>query len=183
MNETEVKLRLSRELSTRENGVTIEELPLCGHSARADMALITETLEGFEIKTDRDTLRRLESQVAIYDRVFEFSTLVVAEVHLRAARVILPHHWGIIVATNSETDRFISVQAARRNQHLCGLSLTEFLWTNELVDVLLDASTGSVRKSWKRKKLRQVVAANVSPNELVCIVAEQMRLRRHWRAA
>ena len=57
----------------------IDELPICRHAARADLAVINGHFSGYEIKSDRDTLKRLGSQVDAYCRVFDYVAVVTAQ--------------------------------------------------------------------------------------------------------
>src|SRR6266511_802692 len=58
--------RLLRRHATDADTVLIEELGLCRGKVRVDLALVNGSLHGFEIKSDRDSLRRLSAQVGLY---------------------------------------------------------------------------------------------------------------------
>src|SRR5262249_38903872 len=58
----------------------LDELSLCG-LVRVDVAVINGTLAGHELKSDRDTLRRLPAQVEVYSKVLDRATFVVGEGH------------------------------------------------------------------------------------------------------
>ena len=61
-------------------------------------------MSAFEIKTERDTLRRLPRQATAYARLFDQCTVVVAERHVAAAMEMLPMWWGVIaVVTDDRT--------------------------------------------------------------------------------
>ena len=55
--------------------VIIDELPLLRGRGRADLAFVNGSLSGYEIKSDRDSLRRLGDQVRHYDTVFEYASV------------------------------------------------------------------------------------------------------------
>src|SRR3990170_1714739 len=59
--------------------VLIEELGLRRGQVRIDIAVVNGLLHGYEIKSDRDSLRRLGTQVAIYGKVLDQATLVVGD--------------------------------------------------------------------------------------------------------
>ncbi|HET7057847.1 MAG TPA: sce7726 family protein, partial [Nitrospiraceae bacterium] len=46
--------------------VIIEELGLCRGQVRVDLSVVNGLLHGYEIKSDRDSLRRLRSQAELY---------------------------------------------------------------------------------------------------------------------
>ena len=87
MDEANVKalvLSRVREASgRRKKPVVASEFSLGSSGVRADLAIFAETTIGVEIKTARDTLRRLSSQMAAYSRYFDHSIAVVAPCHVR----------------------------------------------------------------------------------------------------
>lgn len=58
------------------------ELTLGSSGIRADLGILAEDFIGIEIKTARDSLRRLSSQIEAYQRYFDYTVLVVSESHL-----------------------------------------------------------------------------------------------------
>ena len=76
--------------------VVISELGLCGNTVRADLAAVNGMIHGYEIKSDRDSLRRLETQVEVYGRVFDRATLVVGGRHIDRATTMVPAWWGVL---------------------------------------------------------------------------------------
>jgi hypothetical protein len=61
---------------------------------RAGMVVVGRSLDAFEIKSERDTLRRLPRQALAHERLFDRCTLVVAERHSDHAAAMLPEWWG-----------------------------------------------------------------------------------------
>ncbi|MEE5147983.1 sce7726 family protein [Pseudomonas alliivorans] len=61
-----------------DNAVLINEMVVAKWSRRADLALANGTLQAFEIKSDYDSLRRLEGQLATFNSRFEKVTVVCA---------------------------------------------------------------------------------------------------------
>src|ERR1700761_7428127 len=68
----------------------IDEMPLMRGRGRADLAFVNGRLCGYEIKSEADSLARLEIQSVNYESVFEFNTIVVAHKHLKAATSKVP---------------------------------------------------------------------------------------------
>jgi hypothetical protein len=60
-----------------ENTLVVDELGILNGKSRADIAVINGYLVGFEIKSDEDSLTRLNDQVEAYNAVFDRSTLIV----------------------------------------------------------------------------------------------------------
>ena len=80
MNDAIIRSALIRHLVESDPTAAIyEELPLSRGRGRADCAAVNGSLCGFEIKGAGDSLRRLPQQIGYYDRIFEYSTVVVAE--------------------------------------------------------------------------------------------------------
>jgi hypothetical protein len=69
-------------------------VPVTGE--RADVAVIGDVTWLFEIKSGRDSLRRLRRQSEAFARVGERCVLVAAERHLAGAVERLPAWWGVI---------------------------------------------------------------------------------------
>ena len=177
MNERAIKQKLRSELIVPESATIVEELQLCSHSARADLAVIDNTIRGFEIKSEKDSLSRLENQISYYDQVFEFSTLVAAEKHLGVARQILPSHWGLISVKQNAPIRLVGKRKAKRNNRFSSEAILELLWMDELLEIVASKGLLGTRKSWGRGKLRSLIAANLTPAEtLECASAQILSL-------
>ncbi len=117
--------------------VLIEELGLCKGRVRVDIAVVNGSLHGYEIKSDRDSLRRLKAQAEVYSRVMDHVTLVVGDRHLSEARKLVPDWWGILrfEATGGKP-RFKSFRRAKRNPRLDTRALVELLWLEDAIDLL-----------------------------------------------
>jgi hypothetical protein len=72
-------------------------------SERADVAAIGDATWLFEIKSGRDSLRRLHRQADAFARVAERCVLVAASRHLPAADAALPPWWGMIEVLDGPT--------------------------------------------------------------------------------
>ena len=90
----------ARLLATAEPGAFVRD-ELSVASARVDLARTGSRLEGFEIKSDFDTLDRLPRQVAAFSLLFDAMTLVVGDRHANEAVVAVPRWWGVLLATTN----------------------------------------------------------------------------------
>jgi hypothetical protein len=119
-------------------------------------------LHGYEIKSDRDTLRRLPAQAAMYSRVLDCATLVVGEKHLEEAKLMVPKWWDITVNPSRESR-----------------SLVELLWLSEVMAILEERglTTGV------RGKARAAVWDRVCEHPTLDEVAESVRLALKARKA
>jgi len=87
MVEAKVKaevLNFVRRAGGRRAAIVTAEFTLGASGVRSDLALLAdEQLIGIEIKTERDTLRRLPSQMIAYSRYCDHVVLVIAPCHER----------------------------------------------------------------------------------------------------
>src|SRR6266700_7087227 len=101
MNDTLIRECFHRQRLWRHraspNTIVVDELGLKHGKCRADIAVINDHLAGYEIKSDEDSLSRLEQQVEVYGAVFDRATAVVATKHARSIRSAIPRWWGIVV--------------------------------------------------------------------------------------
>ena len=143
---------------------------------RADLALIGRELRGFEIKTERDTLRRLPRQVTAYGRVFDRCTAVVASRHLEGTVVHLPEWWGVIEVSTNGHVAFDEIRPARQNSELDPETLVRLLWRAEahtaLVQLGIETAPNATRNTmWK------LLLARADLRELRGIVRRAIRNR------
>lgn len=115
---------------------TVDEFWVPRSHERADMAVIGRLLAGFEIKTERDTLRRLPRQAGAYGRVFDRCTVVVAAKHSDAAMEMLPDWWGIVQVSVNGSITFDEKRRARPNQAVDPEILVRLLWRDEVAAAL-----------------------------------------------
>lgn len=100
---------------------------------RADVVVVGAAMAGYEIKTERDTLKRLPRQAAAYGRLFDRCTAVLAERHLTSAMEILPDWWGVIaIVTDEEPPTFRSVRLPTPNDGVDPETLVRLLWRDEV---------------------------------------------------
>lgn len=93
MNELEIKMSLINYLSTehpKETGTKfIKELFVENFARRADVVMVNGHLSAYEIKSDLDSLLRLEGQLDSFTRYFEYVTVVCTKTHLNKVKAIL----------------------------------------------------------------------------------------------
>lgn len=148
---------------------TLDELWVPGSHERADIAVIGRSMDGFEIKTERDTLKRLPRQMLAYGRLFDRCTAVVAERHRQHAEEILPEWWGITTVHIHGTVTFTTVRKPGSNPAVDPEILVRLLWRDEVAHALItlgrepdrNASRGSLwaelLRSASLKQLRSAV--------------------------
>ena len=157
-SELEVREELRRWIAGQGNGGVqiVDEFWVPSTNERADLAAIGGTLDGFEIKTAQDTLKRLPRQSEGYARLFDHCTAVVAERHLSGALETLPAWWGVVlIETVDGNPALCPVREAGPNPLIDGETLVRLLWKKEARDALgeigVDVEEGASRcMLWER---------------------------------
>lgn len=178
-----LRARLSQKHANKSRTVFIEELGLCRGQVRVDLSVVNGLLHGYEIKSDRDSLRRLNNQVELYGKVFDRATLVVGARHLAEALDNVPVWWGILLAHRSAKKLQIkTVRSPRSNPKKDPRALVELLWLDDALALLeeRDAARGY------RGKARWIVWDRVcelcSLTEIAKAVRTQLKARAKKRA-
>src|SRR5271157_1351719 len=118
--------------------LVIDELGLKHGKCRADIALVNGWLIGYEIKSDEDSLDRLDEQVQIYSAVFDRATIIVGEKHAEAVRSLVPIWWGIVVGHHrlGREISFQTIRTARLNKRVHPYAVAQLLWSIEAASIL-----------------------------------------------
>ena len=141
LTEEAVRTSLHRQLVDRHQAdtdtVLIDELGLCQGSARVDLAVVGGQLHGYEIKSQRDSLRRLKAQADLYSRVFDRVTLVCGDRHVSQALDIVPVWWEVLrIVPTAQAPAFSTVRQGLRNPSRDVRALAELLWLEEATALL-----------------------------------------------
>jgi hypothetical protein len=160
----------------------VEEMGIWSGTVRIDVAVINGELHGFELKSARDTLARLEHQASLYSQVFDRVTLVAAQSHLDKAFKQIPNWWGVACVTmpaNKEPSlRF--VRRARRNPQPEPIQLARLLWRAEAIDVLGKHGLSRGFKSAPAEKLALRLAECLTLRQLAQEVRDTLKSRVGW---
>lgn len=169
--------RYANDIETR----VVEEMGVWAGTVRIDVAVINGELCGYELKSDSDTLGRLENQASHYGRVFDKLSIVVGSRHISNARNVLPKWWGIIEAKSVEgsidlRDRRI----ARQNPSQDPFVLSQLLWKEEALSVL---TKYDLEKGWKSKSASEIhkrLASELPLSMLNHEVRTMLKKRQGW---
>jgi hypothetical protein len=182
VHDQDLRQALHEQLGPADAGqFIIDELGLCGE-VRVDVATVTDTLNGYELKSDTDTLQRLPKQVEWYSKCLDHCTLVVADRHLDAAARLLPDWWGIVVVReDDDAVRLDQLRPTERNTAVDPFFLAQLLWKPEVTRALeeRDAIRGYRSKSRMHMWRRLTEVADV--DEIRGIVRTAMTSRKVWR--
>ncbi|MCR4738922.1 MAG: sce7726 family protein [Lachnospiraceae bacterium] len=131
--------------------------------SRADAIIVTkDKILGFEIKSDRDSLVRLEKQVKNYDRFCDYCYIVTGIHFLDKIEEAVPDHWGIYdILKDDEGGLHLEVyREARKNPAERPLTKLKnqmnLLWRMELMEIIhSNAIRGYSKKN--KHKLRDLI--------------------------
>ena len=102
MNDRDIREALDAKLGKAHAGdfgaLILHEWGINQGAHRVDVAVLSDRITGYEIKSDVDTLARLDRQASGYGYVMDRMVLVTTEKHVAAATEVVPAWWGVMVA-------------------------------------------------------------------------------------
>lgn len=129
-----------------------------GRKTRADALLVTETeMVGFEFKSDKDNLNRLERQIHDYERYCDRNYLVTGQKFKERASEEIPEHWGIylVYLDDRESIQLECIRKARANSKRMRLhNQLRILWRSELIPIIKKYHLGGVTRKNKLELVR-----------------------------
>lgn len=181
VSEADLRGAMRRALGARaavECGRVCEEFAVEGGAARIDLVVVADQLEGFELKSDHDSFRRLAEQMHTYNRVFDRVTLVTGSAFEEAARALMPRWWGLVVARH---DALRGLELTYQRQALPNPaqdahSLAMLLWREEAMEVLAQANDHPPSRA-SRAVLHERLAALVPLPQLRAYVLQCLHAR------
>lgn len=151
-----------------------------GRKTRADALLVTESeMIGFEFKSDKDTLNRLERQVHDYERFCDRNYLVTGQKYKEKASEEIPEHWGIylVYLDDAETLQLECIRKAQSNQKRMRLhNQLRILWRSELIPIIRKYNLGGVTKKNKLELVRTMehnLSKDIQKRELLEALIER----------
>jgi hypothetical protein len=187
MRDRDVRESVWRWLEVAHQGdpdtLMLDELGILNGATRVDIAVINGQIEGYELKSERDTLERLPSQRDLYNKVIDRISLVVAENHRAAAEAIIPDWWGLAVASASrDTVEVTRERLPEMNPQLDAAALASLLWRDEALVVLERYGAARGVKSKPREVLYDRLADVLDLGMLRAEVRAALKAREGWRA-
>ena len=179
VSEEEIRSALRTRLErAQKSAELVSEFWIPVTNERADVAVLGERLEAFEIKSHLDSLNRLPRQAGSFAQVFERCTLVTDRCHLeRARKTVIPRWWGLIafdVVQGRIT--FDKIRRPRPNPEIDREVLVRLLWKSEAHDVLLVLGA-SPSRSDSRTSMWDDILRLAGPRQLPRLVREMLRNR------
>lgn len=188
MRDSDVRRELRRHLAWRHRDepdtLLLDEFVLALGQARVDVAVLNGSLIGYEIKSDVDSLVRLENQLRVYDAVLDYAFVVAGVRHYAAISERAPRHWGLLRAVNSRSGppQLELVREATFNTGVDAMSLAMMLWRDELVSELKARDAYRGLSTCPKNALWRRLIETVEIEELRDVVRARIKARGNWRA-
>ncbi|NMC46568.1 MAG: sce7726 family protein [Chloroflexi bacterium] len=165
------------------NTLIVDELGIKHGKCRADIAVINKQLNGFEIKSDNDSLTRLMNQIEHYNTIFDYISIIVVKRHLKDVMHLIPTWWGVILVESDQLGKlyFREIRSHHRNETVNDYSVAQLLWHNEAQEILIKIGVQGAQLREKRSNLYMYLIENLPSQELRSIVREYLKKRRGWR--
>jgi hypothetical protein len=164
-------------------GQLMEELGILAGTNRIDIAVMNDLFCGFEIKSDKDSLVRLEGQIKAYGQVFDRMVIITGEKFADKIMGVVPEWWGIEVVMRSESGD-LSVEVMRTGQLNDGVdigSAAELLWKREAIALLKTKSLHKGLENRPRQKAWIKIGENFTWPEVRECIKSRFRSRPQWQ--
>lgn len=189
MNDLDIRKVLKNELMKKyasdSETIIIEELSLKHGRTRIDLAVINDRLDGYEIKSDRDSLKRFTEQINIYNSIMDRVTLVVGYRHAYNAFKMVPEWWGVRLAEKDNQSGIVVLNDARLpadNPLVDMNAIVSLLWRNEALDILEEIGKANGVRSKTRTAIYNRLVEVMDPDYLRNIVRLQLKSRKDWQS-
>ena len=187
MNDLEIRQNFHRKKLRRQHAqkdtLVIDELGLNHGKCRADIAVVNGNLIGYEIKSNKDSLRRLKKQIKSYSAVFDKVFIVVGDRYINSIQRHIPKWWGVIVSMRGSKGavNFEMIRKAQKNKSIEPISIAQLLWRDEAAEILSQKKLPPKILRQPRDVLYEQLAVLLTANELRKIVRDYLKKRRNWR--
>ena len=169
MNDKQIRVALRnkvfRHYRLTPSALVLEEVGIRHGAARVDFLVVNGLLHGFELKSDRDNLSRLENQIQIFSSVLDRVTLVVGYRLVDKALRMVPEWWGVKLANLGKRGaiHFRDARTPKNNPCVEKEAVVKLLWQDQALQVLeeLGADVGVRSKTRKEIYARLVECADL----------------------
>lgn len=163
--------------------IVIDELGLKNGIVRADIAVFNGKMIGYEIKTDRDTLKRLPAQVMAYNEVFDKAFIITTRKWLEPVKEIIPSWWGIYeIIDAGDSYSFKCLRNGTRNKNQSPFTIAQLLWKAEALDLAATLLQTNLKPSFTKKKIYQAICERCTQKQLSKKVLRYLKQRDNWRS-
>jgi hypothetical protein len=181
MHDRDIRQCLRRELALKcpRGTVIVDEVGICQGTVRIDVVAVNESFYGYELKSATDSLKRLDNQVEVYNKVLDYASVVVSQNHLAGSTERVCPWWGIylVVERNGALD-VETVREPHLNESLEVRALAELLWHEETLKLLEERNALRGVKSKPRRFAWDRLVEVYSLDEIREAVRKKVRRRR-----
>ncbi|MFC1782424.1 sce7726 family protein [Planctomycetota bacterium] len=187
MNDLEIRQNFHRKKlrwqHANKDTLVIDELGLNHGKCRADIAVVNGHLVGYEIKSNNDSLRRLERQVKSYNAVFDRVYIIVGDRYINMIQNYIPEFWGVILSVKGPRGavNFVLIRNTRINKNVDPIFIAQLLWRDEAADILTKRKVPPKILRQPRAVLYEFLADMLNTCELRKIVRDYLKKRKNWR--
>jgi hypothetical protein len=175
-----LRLSLTRQVQRVPAAIVLDELGLNHGSVRVDLAIVTDRLQGFEIKSDRDDLHRLPEQIRQFSSALDRITLVVGWRHAVCALRLVPSWWGVqlVEIVRDGAVKINPLRLPEPNPAPDAYSVATLLWRSEALNVLESWGVADGIRSRRRRAIYERIAETISYHQLCSLVCDRLKMRR-----
>jgi hypothetical protein len=146
--------------------------------SRMDVVALGETLVGFEIKSWRDSLARLEQQVYDYAQVCDFCCAVATMRHMDAIEARVPEWWGLLlVEQDGDAVDLFPLREMAGNPSIDVKRCAHLLWRDELLALIAEHGVHARVSSKPRAAIADALHASVPLAPLRASILRTLRER------
>lgn len=186
-NDLDIRLalhsKLEKQYYVKKNHLIVHELSLEHGKNRIDIAVFDTYIHGYEIKSSKDNLLRLQNQLTQYSKSLQKLTFVVAENHYQDVLLSTPDWCGLILATKGPRGgvSFRSIRRAKLNPNVDFISLAHILWKSEAIDLLYQYGITERLEYKTRKELYKQLNQVMTVQQLALEIKTKLLKRGNWR--
>ena len=163
--------------------LVIDELGLAHARSRIDVAVINGCIHGYEIKSAKDNLDRLATQINIYRQTLQKLTFVAAPKHVESIMSHAPEWCGVIAAEQGPRGgvSFHVLRNPATNPDIDPVMMAHLLWRDEVIELLSQAGYASKELRRPRRQLYEILCEIMTLREIVSSIRAFMVRRQTWR--
>ncbi|GAB5457326.1 MAG: hypothetical protein Hens3KO_03560 [Henriciella sp.] len=186
-NDSDIRLALRRQKLQRfdedANSLVIDELGLAHARSRIDVAVLNGCLHGYEIKSERDTLDRLQRQLETYRRTLSRLTYVCSSKHVARTLEETPQWCGVIEAKRGQRGGVIfkTQRRTKSNPDIEPIMLAHLLWRQEAIRILIARGVESRQLKKPRVELYEQICEMLPVRALIQEIRLAISQRDMWR--
>ena len=172
-----------RRQHSQSRTLIVDELGLAHAQSRIDIAVINGCIHGYEIKSSKDNLARLHTQMNVYRKTLHKLTIVTASKHLSKILWEMPDWCGIVCADKGPRGgiNFRSIKSARSNPEVDPFQLAHLLWKSEVAELLIRLGYKPSELRLPRKRMYRMLCEISTSQQITASIYKAMTSRSEWR--